>query len=683
MLGSTLVTNISSEEGKHHGTVDRMEKIPPVSSRLKSKAVGQLALCSLLAWGVGARAAAIPDIDRAEHLSWADAPAAIKLLDKLKPAAQGGEPLVQWLMVRGLADADTQDEDDERAIDQRLTALRTRQAVAAAHIVKAYVLLHGDQFDRGTAELQAVGSDAGLPAFERFRLQALRGAALILTGQPVAALSAFEKAIDLANDMHSPFRTVEATVKLADVFLDTGNLDRVSGLLAQARATAQKSGDVLSLGEISAAEAELADHRGDRNSQQHALLEALDHAQATGSDRLMTLVLVDLGEFHLKTHDYATAMDYSTRALALAGKLRRPLLERIARFDMGMAQIGLGHLAQGKRLTNGAIQQGLASGDLVSSDDLMRQSLLALEKAGDLRGALDLVHRDEKVHERLMSTAREQSLLELSAKFDDERRARQIELLQRDNAINSRDLQAQRLRQQMIVMAAALVVLTCGALAWGIGRIRKVNARLVNNSRYDALTGLLNRRYFNDHILAQQAGRPYVGCLLMIDVDHLQQINDAFGHAAGDEVLTTLSERWSGVLHDSDALVRWGGDTVLGMLGPMSEAQLNLTVRSLLAAMRGEPVVWNGHGIQCTVSIGYASFPVNGVAMDLSLDRAIALVGKARRQAKQQGGDRGCLIELINADSDQDLYDINAHFEEAASDRRVRLAATDNAAVPA
>jgi diguanylate cyclase (GGDEF)-like protein len=659
-----------------------LEATPPVHFHLY---LGRLLWALLLGCGlpVYAQAATTPNIDRAEQLSWADAPAALRLLDKLKPPAQSGELLVQWLMVRGLADADSQDEVDERAIDQQLTALGTREAVAAAHIVKAYVLLHGDQFDRGAAELQAVGADAALPAFERFRLQVLRGDALILTGQPVAARSTFEKAIDLANDMHSPFRTAEAMTRLGAVFLDTGNLDGASTLLAQARATAQRSGDVLALGEISTSEAELADHRGDRDSQQRALIEALDHAQATGSDRLMTLVLVDLGEFNLKIHDYATALGYSTRALVLAGKLRRPLLERLARFDMGMAQVGLEHLMQGKRLMNSAIQQGLASGDLVNSDDLMRQALLALEKAGDLRGALDVVRRDEKVHEQLMTTAREQTLLELSGKFDDERRARQIELLERDNAIKSRDLKAQRLRQQMIMMAAALIVLTCGALAWGISRIRKINARLVNNSRYDALTGLLNRRYFNDYILAQQADRPYVGCLLMINVDRLQQINDTFGYAAGDEVLTTLSERWSGVLHDSDALVRWGGETVLGMLGPMSEAQLNLAVRSLLAAMRGEPVAWNGHNIQCTVSIGYASFPVNGVAMDLSLDRAIALVGKARRQAKQQGGDRGCLIELINADNDQDLCDINAHFEDAASDRRVRLAATDNAAVPA
>jgi hypothetical protein len=100
---------------------------------------------------------------------------------------------------------------------------------------------------------------------------------------------------------------------------------------------------------------------------------------------------------------------------------------------------------------------------------------------------------------------REKALLESTAKFDDERRARRIELLERDNAIKSRDLQAQRLRQQMIVMAAALIVLACGVLFWGIARIRKVNARLVHNIQHDALTGLLNRRYFNEHILAKQA----------------------------------------------------------------------------------------------------------------------------------------------------------------------------------
>jgi diguanylate cyclase (GGDEF)-like protein len=298
---------------------------------------------------------------------------------------------------------------------------------------------------------------------------------------------------------------------------------------------------------------------------------------------------------------------------------------------------------------------------------------------GDLRGALEVGHRDDTVRDELAVTSREKALLELSAKFDDERRARRIELLERDNAIKSRGLQAQRLRQQMIVMAAALIALACGALFWGIVRIRKVNARLLHNIKHDGLTGLLNRRYFNEHILTKQANRPYVGCLLLVGVDRTEHINDALGYAAGDEVLSIVSKRLSSGLRESDALVRWASEVFLIMTGPMSDAQLNLAVRRLLTVMRSEPLTWNGQSVECTVSIGYASFPVNGAAVDISLDGAITLVDKALRQARHQGGDRTCLITLINAHNEQELRAIQAQFEVATSDRRVQLVETVSA----
>jgi diguanylate cyclase (GGDEF)-like protein len=654
MLGSTLVTKLVLKEYQNHGTVDRMDQIPPVRSRLKREAVWQLALCSLLGWGVYAHAAAIPDIDRAELLSWADAQSALRLLDEITPAAQSGKPLAQFLMVRGLADADVGGEQAP-AIIQRLHELGRSEpsAEAAAHIVQANLFLHDDKFDRVATELKPIEADTTLPAFEQFRLQQLRGYMLMLTGHREDALSAYEKALDLAQAMQSVPRAIEAMIKLSALFINTGNPERADALIARARAAAQKSGDEITLGEISTLESESADIRGDRAAERRALVEALGHAQRIRSDRLLTLVSIDSSESYLKTADYAVALRFAKQALLLARKLRRAVLERVATFDMAMAQIGLGHLVAGKALADGVIQQGLESGDLVSTDDLMRQYWPTLERAGDFRGALRVYHREDTLHEQLMTTARAKAMLELSAKVDDERRARQIELLERDSAIKSADLQAQRFRQQQIVMAIGLIVLTCGALAWGIGRIRKVNARLVHNSRHDALTGLLNRRYFNEYILTQRGEEPYLGGLMLVDIDHLQHINDIYGHSAGDQVLKTFSERVANILVDSDALVRWGGEEFLCLLAPMSNARLSLAVRRLLVALRDKPVIWNGENIPCTISVGYASFSAKGSNVNFSLNRAIALVKKALGQAKLQGCDRSYQIEPVDVAGEQ------------------------------
>lgn len=614
------------------------------------------------------------DLDRAELLSWMDAPAALKLLDKLPPTAQTGDAQVQWLMVRGMAYADG-DQAQAQAIAERLHELAHTQtsAEAASHLVRAKLYLHGDKFDRADEELRLVGAEAALPAFERFRLKTTRGATHMMLGKHELALSDYEQARDLANAMHSTTRIIESLIHLAGLYDATRDLERAASLIKQLRGVVQQTGDEILWAETADLESEIADARGDREGQRRALLEALDHARRSGSERSQSMVLVDLGDVELQTGNYAAALEYSTRAAELARKLQRPLFERLANFCRGMAEIGLKHLASGKQIAGSAIQQSLDSGDLYDADDMMRQYRATLEQVGDLRGALEVTHRDDAVRDQLAVTARKNALLELSAKFDDERRARRIELLERDNAIKSRDLQAQRLRQQMIVMSAALIVLACGALFWGIVRIRKINGRLLHNIQHDTLTGLLNRRYFNEHILARQGTRPYVGCLLLVGVDRVEHLNTALGYAAGDGILSVVAARVASALRDSDALVRWASEVFLVLTGPMSDAQLNLAVRRLLTAISKEPITWNGQSLECTVSIGYASFPVQGATVEISLDRAITLVDKALRQAKRQGGNRACLISQVSANNEGELNAINAQFDDAASNCRVQL----------
>jgi diguanylate cyclase (GGDEF)-like protein len=203
--------------------------------------------------------------------------------------------------------------------------------------------------------------------------------------------------------------------------------------------------------------------------------------------------------------------------------------------------------------------------------------------------------------------------------------------------------------------------------------VRKANNRLRFNSERDALTGLRNRRYFNDQVLAVDGARPVEGCVLLADLDHFKKINDTLGHPAGDAVLATVSHRLSAALRESDKLVRWGGEEFLAVLDPISLEQAHQTVERLLQAVRGDPVVWHEHVIHCTISIGYACFPMMGAATPISLDSAISLVDKALYSAKRRGRDRACLIRAMNVQDERDLSRVSADFECAAADRRIHL----------
>ena len=159
-------------------------------------------------------------------------------------------------------------------------------------------------------------------------------------------------------------------------------------------------------------------------------------------------------------------------------------------------------------------------------------------------------------------------------------------------------MRTQTLRQQFILAGGLFVTCICAALGWAFARVRKANDRLRFNSERDALTGLRNRRYFNEHVLSVEGTRPIGGCVLLADLDHFKRINDTQGHPAGDAVLATVSHRLSAALRESDKLVRWGGEEFLAVLDPITPEQADRTVERLLHAVRRDPVLWNGQGHQ-------------------------------------------------------------------------------------
>ncbi len=116
-----------------------------------------------------------------------------------------------------------------------------------------------------------------------------------------------------------------------------------------------------------------------------------------------------------------------------------------------------------------------------------------------------------------------------------------------------------------------------------------------------------------------------------------------------------------------------GGEEFLAILDPITPEQADLTVKRLLHAVRRDPVLWNGQAIQCTISVGYACFPMAGSETEISLESAIGLVDKALYEAKRRGRNRACLISAVTAHDERELTVISTDFESAAADSRIQL----------
>jgi diguanylate cyclase (GGDEF)-like protein len=621
--------------------------------------------------------------DRVEMVDWSDPERAAQLIDAAPTPAERRAPEVQMLEVRAMILSDVHRDLDVDATIARLQILAhqgDRSAAVAEHYVRAYSLYQRDLYSAADTELKRIDIESIASPAERYRVSILHGNTLRMLGQAEAALPFLERGLDLAHEMRDEVRGLHAMLWLTHIFLNTGNLERAAAQLESARRLAVTLGDEAAMVEVESRAADVADRQGNRAEERRASLAALDHAKRAGSSKWLATALVNLGDSYLKTRDFAESLKYSKQALPIILRLRESGDTPIVMFNEGLAYIGLGNIKPGEKLAEDAIAEALAGENLLDVKEFLREYADALEHAGYLMMAIQVYHRYEEVSEKIMTITRQRAFLELSAKFDDERQARELELLRRDNALKASEMHGQRLQLQLILAGAFFVTCLCAALMWAFAGVRKANNRLRFDSERDALTGLRNRRYFNEYVLSVDGARPVGGCVLLADLDHFKRINDTLGHPAGDAVLATVSHRLSAALRESDKLVRWGGEEFLAILDPITREQADSTVERLLQTVRRDPVLWNGQAIQCTISIGYAFFPMTGSVTEISLENAISLVDKALYEAKRRGRDRACLISSVSAVDERDLTVISAEFESAAADLRVLLVETGVAA---
>lgn len=133
--------------------------------------------------------------------------------------------------------------------------------------------------------------------------------------------------------------------------------------------------------------------------------------------------------------------------------------------------------------------------------------------------------------------------------------------------------------------------------------------RLIALAATDALTGLMNRRSLDQEITRQLANEKRHGecmSLMMVDVDHFKQINDRYGHLAGDEVLRRLAHLMQSVVRTNDYIARYGGEEFCILLPGTNEAQALILAERLRRLFNELVIEWEGDIVRGSISIGVA-----------------------------------------------------------------------------
>jgi diguanylate cyclase (GGDEF)-like protein len=145
-------------------------------------------------------------------------------------------------------------------------------------------------------------------------------------------------------------------------------------------------------------------------------------------------------------------------------------------------------------------------------------------------------------------------------------------------------------------------------------KLEQANSELLNLSITDALTGLLNRRRFQEVMDKEAARALRYGplSLLMIDLNFFKAVNDCHGHQAGDEVLKAVAQLLKSSCRETDWCARLGGDEFAVVL-PHSDRQAAAVVRDrVLRAATRTKVPFGAHKLPLSLSIGIATLPEDG-----------------------------------------------------------------------
>jgi diguanylate cyclase (GGDEF)-like protein len=194
-----------------------------------------------------------------------------------------------------------------------------------------------------------------------------------------------------------------------------------------------------------------------------------------------------------------------------------------------------------------------------------------------------------------------------------------------------------------VVVATVVVAIVVRAIA---ARNQELVDRLAVEASHDPLTGLLNRRGFDERFAVERARAEREGsstAIVMLDIDHFKKINDEHGHDVGDEVLRWLAQQLTEQARTIDLVGRAGGEEFIVLL-PRSgtDAALAFAERVRTTVESGDPGI--GKGARVTLSAGAVA-----ATPPIDAQRLLEVADQAMYQAKRGGRNRTVAVEHTTA----------------------------------
>ncbi len=176
-----------------------------------------------------------------------------------------------------------------------------------------------------------------------------------------------------------------------------------------------------------------------------------------------------------------------------------------------------------------------------------------------------------------------------------------------------------------------------GEMAAWQSHLQSENETLAHQASHDSLTGLPNRAFFEGRLIRALRNAAKLNervAVLFLDSDRFKDINDTFGHAAGDAVLVAVADRVRAQLRDDDLVARLGGDEFAVLLAPLHKVEDAQRIADKIIASMDMPIAVPGNTeVHTSLSIGISMYPDHGATPGTLLNAADTAMYQAKRQA--------------------------------------------------
>jgi len=270
------------------------------------------------------------------------------------------------------------------------------------------------------------------------------------------------------------------------------------------------------------------------------------------------------------------------------------------------------------------------------------------ENSLQIGSAMEVILLSFALADRLNQEKRERYEAQISA-LEHEKLARKAQTEALDQERNARKAQEKALEHERAAREAQAKALDIQKRATETLEMRvrertleleNVNEQLERMSTTDALTNVRNRRFFDNFLdrefaLARHDRANF--SILLLDIDHFKQVNDTYGHQAGDEILRCISGAISETIEDKDSVARYGGEEFAVVLPGLSQEQVAAVAEAIRLSIESINLDRIAHGFRVTISIGcHSAIPEDSDSPEAWLSKA----DEALYRAKESGRNR-------------------------------------------